>query len=140
MRVLLIAMLLTTPTQLFAFEEGKMGIPRGYYTYQGKCNEIFDSSGELGRMTFIFDGKSLNSAQSSCQINAIDFISAGYLNVITKCVDNKTGIRTEETYTMLPDQGGKLRIKLYATYVNGKLTNQGNPDWFYLCKPLEPTS
>lgn len=70
----------------------------------------------------------------------MDFITAGYLNAQTNCVYNETGKKTQDTYTLLPDQDGQPRIKLYATYVNGELTSQGNPDWLYLCSEVQPSS
>jgi hypothetical protein len=118
----------------------EMGIPVGYYTYKGLCAETFDASGGLGQMSFLFDGQNLNSANSNCRIRSVDFISAGYLNSTTTCTNNKTGSQTNEVYTLLPDQTGRPRIKLTATYVNGRLTSEGNPDWFHLCKALGPSS
>lgn len=134
----LVTFLLATPLYAETFPE--MGIDPGTYTYEGKCEETYQTDGNLGPMSFVFDGANLNSANSSCSIQSVDFVSAGYLNAITTCVDNKSGNQTDETYTLLPDQNGANRIQLYATYVNGELTSEGNPGWFHLCRALQPSS
>jgi hypothetical protein len=116
--IILAAAILATPLSAETFPE--MGIAPGYYTYKGACSETFDPQGNIGQMSFLFDGGNLNTANSSCKISSVDFISAGYLNAQTNCVYSETGKKTQETYTLLPDQDGQSRIKLYATYVKGR--------------------
>lgn len=135
---LIIASLATTPLQAETFPE--MGMDPGYYTYQGACSNTFNANGDIGPTSFLFDGQNLISANSRCAIRSMDFISAGFLNAQTTCIDSETNAQTNESYTLLPDQDGRPRVKLYATYVDGELTSEGNPDWFHLCIPVEPSS
>lgn len=111
-----------------------MGIPPGYYTYQGKCAQTLTKAGGIGPLAFLFDGDHLISAKSKCKIGGVDFISAGYYDAHTTCIDLATGKKTKEVYTLYPDQTGRDRIKLVGLRVNGKKTSGGNPDWFHLRK------
>lgn len=116
----------------------EMGIPPGLYTYRGHCADSLTATGGLGPASFVFDGRNLNSAKSLCRIRQVDMISAGYISAITTCTDTASGRQSNETYTLLPDQTGKPRIRLEAIHVNGVLTSHGNPDWFHLCRKLRP--